>query len=107
MPLVKFIEADGNEYDVEAAVGGTLMQAAVDNMVNGILAECGGACSCATCHCYIDEAWVSGTGEANVIERSMLDAVEGLMPTSRLSCQIDVTEEMDGLVVRLPESQGY
>ena len=105
MPLVKYIEVDGSEYEVEVAVGSTVMQGALDNMVNGILAECGGACSCATCHCYIDEAWVPKTGEASEIESDMLEAVTGLKSSSRLSCQIEVTGEMDGLVVRLPESQ--
>ena len=107
MPIVKYIEADGSEHDVEVAVGGTLMQAAVDNMVNGILAECGGACACATCHCFVDEQWTAKTGEASEMEKGMLKYVDGLMPNSRLSCQIDMTEEMDGLVVMLPESQGY
>lgn len=105
MPLVKYIEADGREYEVEIAEGSTLMQGAMDNMIDGILAECGGACSCATCHCYVDEAWTGKTGEVGDMEKEMLDAVMDQKDTSRLSCQIAVTAEMDGLVVRLPESQ--
>ena len=105
MPLVKYIEADGREYEVDVAVGNTVMQGALDNMIDGILAECGGACSCATCHCYVDEAWMAKTGEASDMEKEMLDAVLEQKETSRLSCQIEVTSEMDGLVVHLPESQ--
>lgn len=105
MPLVKYIEADGREFEVDVAVGNTVMQGALDNMIDGILAECGGACSCATCHCYVDEAWVAKTGEASDMEKEMLDAVLDQKETSRLSCQIEVTADMDGLVVHLPESQ--
>ncbi len=74
-------------------------------MIEGILAECGGACSCATCHCYVDEAWLEKAGNASDMEKDMLDSVMGQRDTSRLSCQLAVTEEMDGLVVHLPESQ--
>ena len=81
------------------------MQGAMDNMIEGILAECGGACSCATCHCYMGEAWAAKTGEASDMEKDMLDAVLDQRKTSRLSCQVAVTAEMDGLVVHLPESQ--
>jgi len=105
MPLVKYIEADGREVEVDVAAGNTLMQGAVDNMIDSILAECGGACACATCHCYVDEAWVEKTGEASDIEKELLEAVMDQRDNSRLSCQIKVTEEMDGLVVHLPESQ--
>jgi 2Fe-2S ferredoxin len=105
MPLVKFVEADGREYDVDIAEGNSVMQGAVDNMVEGILAECGGACSCATCHCYVDEAWQQKIAGADEMEEEMLDAVMDQRPNSRLSCQIQVTADMDGLVIRLPESQ--
>lgn len=105
MPLVKYIESDGREFEVDIALGNTVMQGALDNMIDGILAECGGAGCCATCHCYVDEAWTEKTGEASDIEKNMLDAVLHQRETSRLSCQISVTEEMDGLVVHLPESQ--
>ena len=105
MPKIHYIEADGTEYEAEVAVGSTVMQGAVDNMIDGILAECGGSCSCATCHCYVDEAWFSKVGEAGSTEKTMLEMAMDPQSTSRLSCQIEVTEELDGLVVRLPESQ--
>lgn len=105
MPLVKYIEADGREFEVDVAAGNTLMQGAMDNMIDGILAECGGAGACATCHCYVDEGWLEKTGEANDTEKELLEAVMDQRETSRLSCQITVTEAMDGLVVHLPESQ--
>ncbi len=105
MPLIKFIEADGREFEAEVAVGSSVMQGALDNMIDGILAECGGACACATCHCYVDNAWVGVTGEASDVEKEMLDMVVEPKETSRLSCQITVTEEMDGMIVHLPASQ--
>lgn len=105
MPVVKYIEADGREYEVEVAIGSTVMEGAIDNMISGIVAECGGSCSCATCHCYVDDAWILITGEASGIEDDLLEAVSVRKSTSRLSCQIEVTDEMDGLIVRLPESQ--
>lgn len=105
MPKVTFITADGGEHEVEANAGATLMQTAVDNGIDAIVAECGGACSCATCHCYVDEEWAAKTGEPDDIEKSMLDFVMEPQPTSRLSCQITVTDDLDGLVVRLPASQ--
>lgn len=105
MPTVTFITADGAQEEVHAEVNTSLMQAAVDNGIDAILAECGGACSCATCHCYIDEAWQSKTGTPDDMEESMLDCVVDREAGSRLSCQIQVTEDMEGLVVRLPASQ--
>jgi len=104
MPTVKFITHYGAEHEVSVETGTTLMQAAFDNGIPGILADCGGACSCATCHCFIDEAWQAAAGEPDDMEAQMLDFVTELQPNSRLSCQIDISEEMDGLVVRLPES---
>ncbi len=105
MPLIKFIEHDGTEREVHVAPGTSVMHAAVDNGVSGILADCGGACSCATCHCYIDEAWQAKTGNATDVELQMLDFVMDRQPNSRLGCQVIVEDEMDGLVVRLPASQ--
>lgn len=105
MPIVHYIEADGAEYEVDVPIGNTVMQGAVDNMIDGILAECGGSCSCATCHCYVDEAWYDKVGEPGSAEQAMLEMVLEPEPTSRLSCQIQVTDELDGLVVRLPKSQ--
>ncbi len=105
MPLIKFIDHDGTESEVHVAPGTSVMHAAVDNGISGILADCGGACSCATCHCYVDEAWQSKTGEATDVEEQMLDFVMDRQPNSRLGCQITVAEDMDGLVIRLPASQ--
>lgn len=105
MPIVKYIEFDGSENEAIVSVGTSVMQGALDNMIEGILAECGGSCACATCHCYVDENWLSVTGEAGNIEKDLLEGVTELKTNSRLSCQIEVTEEMDGLEVHLPASQ--
>ncbi len=105
MPLVIFISHDGSEREVHVASGTTLMHAATDNGVAGILADCGGACSCGTCHCYIDENWTARTGAADDVEAQMLEFVMDPQSNSRLSCQITVSDELDGLVVRLPKSQ--
>ncbi len=105
MPSIKFINHDGSEADVHVASGTSVMQAAVDNGISGIVADCGGACSCATCHCYIDEAWMKKTGDADETEAQMLEFVMEPRPNSRLSCQIMVDDDLDGLVVRLPASQ--
>lgn len=105
MPVVKFVSHDGTTTEVEAEVGTNLMQAAVDNGIDAIIAECGGACSCATCHCYIDDAWTNAVGEASATENDMLECVLDPKENSRLSCQVEVTDAMDGLVVHLPESQ--
>lgn len=105
MPLIKFIQHDGAEQEVHVSPGTSVMHAAIDNAVSGILADCGGACSCATCHCYVDEAWQDKTGEANEVEAQMLDFVMEPQPNSRLSCQIVVSDGLDGLVIRLPEGQ--
>jgi 2Fe-2S ferredoxin len=85
--------------------GFTVMEGAVKNNVPGIDADCGGACACATCHVYVDPAWAEKTGKASAMEESMLDFAENVTETSRLSCQIKVTDELEGLVVRMPESQ--
>ncbi|WP_022981589.1 2Fe-2S iron-sulfur cluster-binding protein [Ideonella sp. B508-1] len=105
MPKVTIIEFGGKEHHLESPVGTSLMQAAVDAMVPGILADCGGACSCATCHCYVDEAWVTRLPAAESSERDMLDCALDPQDNSRLCCQIRLTEQCDGLVVRLPKSQ--
>lgn len=105
MPKITYIEQNGTKHQVEAEVGMTVMEAAVKNSVPGIEAECGGACSCATCHVYVDEAWRKATGEPEEMEEDMLDFAFDVRDSSRLSCQIKITEEMDGLVVHLPEKQ--
>ena len=105
MPKITYIEHDGTEHSVEAEVGMTVMEAAVKSMVPGIEAECGGACACATCHVYVEPDWRAPTGEPEEMEEDMLDFAFDVRESSRLSCQIKVTEALDGLVVRVPEKQ--
>ena len=105
MPKITYIAFDGTETTVEAKEGMSVMQTAVNNGVDGIVAECGGACSCATCHVHVDQEWFDKLPEAQSMEKEMLDFVMSPQPTSRLSCQIKVTAELDGLVVNTPESQ--
>jgi ferredoxin, 2Fe-2S len=105
MVKITYVQPDGSRQEVDAEPGSTVMEAAIRNGVPGIEAECGGACSCATCHVYVDEGWVEKTGEAEPMEQDMLDFAYDVRPTSRLSCQIRVTEELDGLVVTVPEQQ--
>ena len=105
MATITYIEFDGTPHEVEVPAGATVMQGAVENDVPGIVAECGGTCSCATCHVYVDAAWERKTGEPDVQEEGMLDCVWERQDNSRLSCQIEVNEELNGLVVRLPEMQ--
>ena len=105
LPLIKYIEHGGAEHEIEVEIGSTVMQGAVDNMLEGILAECGGACSCATCHCYVDEAWIERVGKADSVEQGMLECAIEPQENSRLSCQIEVTGELEGLIVHLPKSQ--
>jgi ferredoxin, 2Fe-2S len=106
MPKITYIEHDGTERTVDAEVGATVMETAIRNSVPGIVAECGGACSCATCHVHVDEAWSSKVGPPSPMEEDMLDFAFDVQPTSRLSCQIKVSDELDGLVVRTPQQQG-
>ena len=105
MAKVTYIEADGVEHMVDAPVGWSLMEAAVKNRVPGIDADCGGACACATCHVYVDPAWQAALPPKTEMEEAMLDFALVTAPNSRLSCQIRVTSDMDGLIVRLPVSQ--
>jgi 2Fe-2S ferredoxin len=105
MARITFIQSDGVERVVEAEPGMTVMEAAVKNSIAGIAAECGGACACATCHVYVAEAWREPTGRPEQMEEDMLDFAFDIRPESRLSCQIKVTDALDGLVVRIPEKQ--
>ncbi len=105
MSKITFIDFEGVERSVEATNGDSVMEAATSNDVPGIDADCGGACACATCHVYVDEAWVDAVGKPEDIEAEMLDVAEEVKENSRLSCQIKVSDELDGLVVRTPESQ--
>jgi 2Fe-2S ferredoxin len=106
MPKITFIDAHGERRTVEAEVGATVMEAAIRNAIPGIEAECGGACACATCHVYVDDAWAAKTGSPESMEEDMLDFAFDVRPTSRLSCQIRIRDDLDGLVVRTPERQG-
>lgn len=105
MPKITFITHDGVDYVVDGENGHSVMSAAVDNLVPGIDADCGGECSCATCHVYVDEAWMSVVGEPGPREEEMLDLNPEREANSRLSCQIPISDVVDGLVVRLPEFQ--
>jgi 2Fe-2S ferredoxin len=102
---ITYVEFDGREHEVDVRPGLSVMEGAVKNNVPGIDADCGGACACATCHVYVDEAWADKTGTASAMEESMLDFADEVQPTSRLSCQIKVTDALDGLVVRMPQNQ--
>jgi 2Fe-2S ferredoxin len=105
MAAITFIQPDGSEETVTAAAGMTVMEAAKTALVPGIEAECGGACACATCHVYVEEAWREKVGGPSPMEEDMLDFAFDVRPSSRLSCQIKVTDALDGLVVRVPEKQ--
>jgi 2Fe-2S ferredoxin len=105
MPKVTYIQPDGKTRVVDAPAGSTVMEAAVDNDVAGIVAECGGACSCATCHVYVDPAWADKLPPRDPQEDGMLDCVLDRRPNSRLSCQIVLKNELDGLVVQVADEQ--
>jgi 2Fe-2S ferredoxin len=105
MVKITFIDTAGTARTVEGEVGSTVMETAIKNAVPGIEAECGGACACSTCHVYIDDAWREKVGEPSPMEEDMLDFAYEVLPSSRLSCQIKVSEELDGLVVKTPERQ--
>lgn len=105
MPKITFVEANGETLDIEAEAGASIMQAAVDNGVSGIAADCGGAMACATCHCYLDEKALAIVGEASALEKDMIEMLDSPNANSRLSCQVEVTDALDGIVINLPESQ--
>jgi len=105
MAKIKFVQHDGTEIEVDAEIGASIMNAAVDNGVAGIDADCGGECSCATCHVVIDPAWAGKLGAISDQESSMLDLNPDREERSRLSCQLPMTEALDGMVVNLPEFQ--
>jgi 2Fe-2S ferredoxin len=105
MPKITFIDFEGTERSVDAHNGDSVMETATNNDLPGIDADCGGACACATCHVYVHEDWFDVVGKPDDLEAEMLDVAEEVRETSRLSCQIKVTDELDGLVVTTPESQ--
>ena len=106
MPKITFIEHDGVTHTVEAELGSTVMEAALRNDVASIVAECGGSCTCATCLVHVDDAWSAVVGPPTSEEEDMLDSAFEVKPTSRLCCQIKITNELDGLVVHTPSYQG-
>ncbi len=106
MPKITFITSDGTERIVDAATGQSAMEVALDNLVQGIDGDCGGLAACGTCHVYVDPNWIGKTGPAAPgIEQEMLALTDNVQETSRLSCQIHISEELDGLVLRMPEAQ--
>ena len=105
MAKITYIEFDGTSHVADVESGLSVMEGAISNNIPGIEAECGGACSCATCHVYVDPAWTEATGSAEHLEEDMLESAMDLQDNSRLSCQIEVSDELDGLIVRMPELQ--
>ena len=105
MPKITFIQFDGTETSIDAENGNTVMNTALDNLIPGIDADCGGECSCATCHVLVDERWMEKVGQPSESEESMLDLNPDRATNSRLSCQINVSDDLDGLIVNLPEFQ--
>ena len=105
MAKIHFVDHSGETRTIDVENGATVMEAAIRNAIPGIEAECGGACACSTCHVYIEEDWREKVGEPSPMEEDMLDFAYEVKPNSRLSCQIKVTAELDGLVVRTPERQ--
>lgn len=105
MPKIVFIQPDGSRQTVDASAGQSLMEAAVNHLVPGIVGECGGACSCATCHVYVDEAWYARLPPPDEMEQAMLEGAIEPGPLSRLGCQVKLDETLDGLVARIPAGQ--
>jgi 2Fe-2S ferredoxin len=106
MVHITFVDSKGTARTVTAEERSTVMETALKNAVPGIAAECGGACACATCHVYVDEGWLDKVGKAEPMEEDMLDFASDVRPNSRLSCQIKVRPDLDGLIVTTPEKQG-
>ena len=104
MPRITYVTSDGNRHEVEVENGYSVMEGAINNNIKGIVAECGGACACATCHSYIDEAWLNKLPPMDDMEDSMLDAAFERRETSRLTCQIEVSDALDGLIVHVAEN---
>lgn len=105
MPKITYVDSSGTERTVEGKNGMTVMETAIKHNVPGIDADCGGACACATCHVYVDAAFADKVGKPSAMEQSMLDFAENVKETSRLSCQIKIRDDLDGLKVTTPESQ--
>jgi ferredoxin, 2Fe-2S len=106
MPKIVFIEPGGGRREINAPVGITLMEAARQHGVQGVVAQCGGACACATCHVYIDPDWLAKLGPREEMEEGMLENAWEPADNSRLSCQIQITADLEGLTVTVPQHQG-
>ena len=106
MPKITYVDHAGTARTIDGEVGSTVMEVAIRNNVPGIDAECGGACACATCHVYVDEAWTEAVGPSEPMEQDMLDFASDVRTNSRLSCQIRIKTELDGLTVTTPARQG-
>ena len=105
MPKIIYQAQDGTRQEVEVENGYSVMEGAINNNIDGIVAECGGACACATCHSYVDEAWIEKLNEMDDMEDSMLDAAFDRKANSRLTCQIEVSDKLDGLVIHVAENE--
>ncbi|MEM1315207.1 MAG: 2Fe-2S iron-sulfur cluster-binding protein [Pseudomonadota bacterium] len=105
MVKITYIEFGGTEHVVDVEEGLTVMEGARDNDIPGIEADCGGACACSTCHVYVDETWMEKLPSMDPMEEDMLDFAYEPKENSRLTCQIKVTSDLEGLVVRMPEKQ--
>lgn len=105
MPTIVFIEPDGRRREIAAPVGVTLMEVARQNGIPGIVAQCGGACACATCHVYVDSSWLAKLEPPEEMEQGMLEGAFEPRTNSRLSCQVHITADLDGLSVAVPEQQ--
>ena len=106
MPKITYIEHNGKSHEIEVANGLSVMEGAIQNNIPGIDADCGGSCACATCHVYVDEKWFIKLPKKDSAEEDMLDMAYEPKKFSRLSCQLSVTNELDGLVVKMPSKQG-
>jgi 2Fe-2S ferredoxin len=105
VPRLIYVEDNGTEHEVDVPVGVSLMQGAVNHLVPGIEGDCGGLCACATCHVYIDADWQAVCGEPDELEAGMLEFAYEVNDSSRLACQIDASEQMEGMRVRMPARQ--
>ena len=105
MPRITYLDPAGARHDLDLTAGSTVMEGAIDNGVPGVLAECGGACACATCHVYVEQPWLATLTPVTEMEDAMLDSALRRQPNSRLSCQIEVSEELDGLTVHVAPNE--
>lgn len=105
MPKIVYHDSNGNVHEVNVPSGTTIMEGALDNDISGIVAECGGACACATCHAYIADAWLPKLKPIEDMEDAMLDSARDRRANSRLTCQIEMTEQLDGIEVTVANNE--